>query len=140
VIQPPSYLLDTHALFWHLTGVRKLPAAVRAVFEKAAAGQAILIVSHVVLAELFYVMQKHSQPHAFSATLSRLQASQAYRIEPLTVDDLAKLPEFTDIPEMHDRLIAVQGARLGAVLVTKDGALQKSTHVDWLWAKAKRQL
>ena len=34
---------------------------------------------------------------------------------------------------MHDRLIAIQAVRLGAVLVTRDRTIQASPQVRWVW-------
>jgi PIN domain nuclease of toxin-antitoxin system len=40
------------------------------------------------------------------------------------------LPE---IPEMHDRLIALAAKRLGATIITKDKTIQASPHVKCHW-------
>lgn len=49
----PLYAIDTHALYWHFSLARPMPERVKSVFAQAQAGQAQLVVSHLVLAELF---------------------------------------------------------------------------------------
>lgn len=129
----PLYALDTHALYWHLTACRPLPDTVRDLFAQAQAGGIRLAVSHIVLAELFYVLNKYGQQASFIGFMARLRQSPAYRLERLVLDDLLQLPAFAEIPEMHDRLIAIQARRLGATLVTRDPMLQASPNVRWIW-------
>jgi len=52
------YLIDTHALHWHWANPAKLPPKVRVIFSEANAGETRLIVSFVVLLELFYLYKK----------------------------------------------------------------------------------
>jgi hypothetical protein len=100
---------------------------------EARAGRAILIVSHIVLAELFFLLRKLQRTDEFIPLVSRLQTSPCYRLEPLVIDDIAQIPNYPEITEMHDRLIAIQTNRLGATLVTKDGNIQASPQVRWIW-------
>lgn len=82
----------------------------------------------IAIAELFFLLRKHREESRYGVLLARLEApGSGYRIEPITADDLRQLPDFADIPEMHDRLIAIQAARLGATVITKDKELQAST-------------
>ncbi len=96
---PAVYSLDTHVLFWHLAGTGPLSAAARDLFIEAAAGRVTLVVSHIVLAELFYVFQKHGQSDLFAPTLAQLEASPAYRIEGLVLDVCASSPNIRKSPK-----------------------------------------
>lgn len=49
---------------------------------------------------------------------------------PLFLENLASMPE---IPEMHDRLLAIATNRLDATIVTRDPIIQASPQVKWLW-------
>jgi len=129
----PVYLIDTHALYWYMTNNPRLPKRVQDIFDDAEAGRSSLLISHIVLAELFYVLKKHKQADHFLGLVGRMQSSAAYRMEPLAFEDVLELPNFDDVPEMHDRLIAIQAKRLGAVVVTKDKELQDCSQVRWLW-------
>ncbi len=127
------YFLDTHALYWHLVAPHKLGAAAVCAFDEGGKGAASLIVSHVVLAELFYLFKKHGEESIYHPLLNQLEASPAYTIDALNLDDMRSLSNITDIPEMHDRLIAIQVPRLGAVNVTKDATIQASQHTRSIW-------
>jgi hypothetical protein len=54
-----------------------------------------------------------------------------YRIEPLLTDDLRRLHDFTEIPEIHDRLIAIQAIKLITITIGKFETLRGSPpHFD----------
>ena len=129
----PLYVPDTHALYWHFEKSVKLSTTARGIFDEAYAGRAVLVVSHIVLAELFYLLQKHKKATAFGSVLSAMEGSPVYRTEGITLDDVRSLDVVSDIPEMHDRLIAIQARRLGATVVTTDPELRASAHVKCVW-------
>lgn len=129
----PLYLPDTHTLYWHITGSSRLSSTARDAFSRAQSGEAVLIASPVVLAELYWVLRKQGADPAFASLARRLLASPAYRFEPLTAEDILALPSWEEIPEMHDRLVAIQASRFGAVLVTRDASLQASSKVQTIW-------
>jgi PIN domain nuclease of toxin-antitoxin system len=130
---PNLFSLDTHAVYWQIVDQSRLSPAALGVFMDGGLGRAVLIVSHVVIAELFYLFQKHRQSALYPAFIHRIELSPMYRVEPIVLEDLRQMASFSSVPEMHDRLIAIQAARLGAVLVTKDRSLQASPQVKWLW-------
>jgi PIN domain nuclease of toxin-antitoxin system len=129
----PVFAIDTHALYWHLTNAPNLSPKARQVFAEAQKGLAILAIPHVVLAEFFYLLQKQGKANLFKTFIDSAELSPVYTLEAVTLADLRHLPSFSEIPEMHDRLIAIVAARLNATLVTKDPALHASPHVQWLW-------
>ena len=102
-------------------------------FGDASAGRAVIVVSHIALAELYFLFQKYKQPHLFKPMVARMQSSRAFRLEALTLGDLEELPSFAEIPEMHDRLIAIQAKRLGATIITIDPSIRSSPQVSCLW-------
>jgi len=116
----PLFCLDTHAVYRRRVASPKLSAAAAQVFDDGIHGKAILIVSCVVVAELFYLLQKHGEVGLFAPMLADFQTFPYYRLEPLAVSDLGALGSIPEIPEMHDRLLALAGKRLGATIVTKD--------------------
>ncbi len=129
----PTYMLDTHALYWHLYERPKLSQAARQAIDEGEAGTASLLVSHVALAELFFLLTKVARQADFPAILSALHANLNYRMEPIVLHDIEKLAVVTNVPEMHDRLLVAATNRLGAVLITKDPLIQSSGQVQWLW-------
>ena len=129
----PRFCLDTHAIYWRRIASPKLSAAAAQVYQDGVNGKAILIVPYLVVAELFYLLQKHGQPALFAPMLADFQTLPYYRLEPLTLADLAGLDSIPEIPEMHDRLIALAAKRLGAVMVTKDATIHACSQVKCLW-------
>jgi PIN domain nuclease of toxin-antitoxin system len=129
----PLFCLDTHAIYWRRIASPKLAPAAAQAFEDAVHGKAILIVPYVVVAELFYLLQKHGEARLFAPLLADLQTFPYYRLEPMALGDLAALDSMTEIPEMHDRLIALAAKRLGATIVTKDATIQACPQVKCIW-------
>jgi len=129
----PFSCLDTHAVYWRRIASPKLSAAATQVFEDGIQGKAILIVHYVVVAELYYLLQKQGQVDLFTPMLADFQTFPYYRLEPLTLADLAALDSIPEIPEMHDRLIVIAAKRLGATIVTKDKTIQACPQVNCLW-------
>jgi predicted nucleic acid-binding protein len=102
------------------------------VFDDGVQGRATHIVSYVVVAELFYLLQKQGGVGLFAPLLADFQTLPYYRLEPLGLSDLAALDSIREIPEMHDRLIALAAKRLGATIVTKDSMIQACQQVKCL--------
>lgn len=125
--------MDTHAIYWRRTGSPKLSAAAAQVFDDGEQGKATLIVPYVVVAELFYLLEKQGQSDLFAPLVADFQTLPYYRLEPLALSDLAALDSMPEISEMHDRLIALAAKRLGATIVTKDSVIQACQQVNSLW-------
>lgn len=133
-MSPPAvFCVDTHAIYWRRTASPKLSARAAQVFDDAVQGKATLVVSFIVVAELFYLLQKRGESSLFAPLLADFQTFPYYRLEPLTLSDLAALDSMPEIPEMHDRLLALAAKRLDATIVTKDSTIQASPQVKWLW-------
>ena len=126
------YLIDTYALYWHLTEPSKLSDAVQQIFEEAYRGNCTLIVSPIVLLELYAVIRKWSASVDFEAELAHL-GQEPYQIEPISVDDLRLLDRLIAIPELHDRLINATAVRLGILVVTKDATIRAAAVVESIW-------
>lgn len=129
----PLFCIDTHAIYWRRTASPKLSAAAAQVFDDGVQGKTALIVPYVVVAELFYLLEKQNQEGLYAPLLADFQMLPYYRLEPLAVPDLAALDSMPEIPEMHDRLIALAAKRLGATIVTKDSTIQACQQVKSLW-------
>jgi predicted nucleic acid-binding protein len=55
----PFYVVDTHALIWYLLNDKKLSSRAKTIFQAAEQNQAILIVSAIVMAELYFANVKN---------------------------------------------------------------------------------
>jgi len=119
-------------LFWYLADPGRLSVAARRVFDAAHSGDAVLVLSPIVLLELYGVVRKVRAPVDFRTELTSFERPP-YRIEPITVEDLRLLDELDAIPELHDRLISATAVRLGAVVVTRDPEIHNCALVKSLW-------
>jgi hypothetical protein len=74
---PVLYLLDTHAIYWHLIASPKLSAPAAAAIASATTGSAVLIFHHIALAELFWLLRKQGQSALLHSCRPRNQARLA---------------------------------------------------------------
>ena len=84
------FVSDAHALAWYLTGDSRLGPRAAQVFRDCAAGNDVIIVPSIVLAELMYVAERGRVPISFEATLSALESGDNYEVAAL---DLVVLRE-----------------------------------------------
>ncbi|MFN3761928.1 MAG: type II toxin-antitoxin system VapC family toxin [Anaerolineae bacterium] len=125
-------VVDTHALFWYLVGSPKLSDQGKQVFEKAFAGEITLILSPIVLLELYGLIRKVGAPIDFRAELALFERPP-FHIEPITVDDLRLLDLLDPIPELHDRLIAAVALRLNVPILTRDPLIRACAGITGIW-------
>ena len=87
------YVVDTNALYWYLTGDKKLTPDAKAIFEAAKEGQTRLCISVISLAELYWILQKKPLAQTFAQIYRDLKATPFFEfigLEPEQVLDLAK--------------------------------------------------
>lgn len=72
----PFYVVDTHALIWYLLNDKKLSSRAKAIFQAAEQNQTILIVSAIVMAELYLVVPQNSVEWQKGSSLARLLSPQ----------------------------------------------------------------
>jgi predicted nucleic acid-binding protein len=92
-----------------------------------------LIIHPVVLAEFYWLLKKQGLQSNFQAYLRFVLANPIYRFETILPDDLSRLDDFDEIPEMQDRLIAIVAERLGATIITRDPLIRGSPKAKCLW-------
>jgi PIN domain nuclease of toxin-antitoxin system len=129
----PVYVVDTHALIWYLTLNKRLSPFADQVFEAAERNETQIVISVIVLAELFYANKKWKLSLDFATVLSDLKNKSAYRIVPLQPHDILDFDQDAAVPEMHDRIIAGLARRLSAPLLTSDAAIVAAGIVRVVW-------
>lgn len=129
----PLYTLDTHALLWYLIGDKKLSRTARLVFESANHGDTGLIVPSIVIAELYYVNQRHNHFQSFAATFRSLSESSFVYFVDFRADDVVDFDIDVAVPEMHDRIITGVARRLGTPLITRDPMIVASGLIQTIW-------
>ena len=113
-------IADSHALFWLISGSKKLSKKAREILAEASR----IIVPTIVLLELLYILQKYGQEDKFSTLLSELTRDR-YLVYPI---DLALVKECAKVEknlEMHDRLIVACARVFGSPIVSKDKEIRK---------------
>jgi len=120
-----SVVTDTQALVKFMTGKKVINDKCHQAFLSADRGESTVIIPAVVLMEVLYLFEKNR----ISVDLLRIEdllKSQNYQCEPLTLEILKSASEITDIPELHDRLIAATARHLDLPLITNDPVIRAS--------------
>jgi PIN domain nuclease of toxin-antitoxin system len=129
----PFYVVDTHALIWYLLNDKKLSQRAKTIFQAAEQNQTILVISAIVVAELYYANVKNKWFPDFAKLYADITGKPFVRFMPV---DHTHIPDFmqdTAVPEMHDRIIAGVARRLGAPLMTSDPLITEAAIVKTVW-------
>ena len=129
----PTFVVDTHTLFWYFGHPHRLSPAADAVFRLAATGGAHIIVPAIVIAEFYYLTLKAGSPVLPSTVLDLISRSAEFIFSELGQTQLEAMEQVTGVPEMHDRLIAAEGLVHQAPIITRDTALRTSGIVKVVW-------
>ena len=129
----PIYVVDTHALIWYLTNDNKLGKQATEIFAAAERGETRLVVSAVVVAEMYYANRKNNWFADFNATYRQLRAKPYFRLYPFNSDHVLDFDKDVMVPEMHDRIIAGLARRIGAPLLTTDPQITAAKLTPIIW-------
>lgn len=127
------YILDTHALVWHLTGDARLGEAARRVIEDE---NSLLVVPVIVLAEAKHIADRKRIPMPFGEILQAVVDSPQCTVFPLDIFTVAHLPAHLDI---HDSLIVATALHCReffseeVAILTNDIAITESGLVPTAW-------
>ena len=132
-----KYIVDTHALIWHLEGNKLLGAAAKSVIDDPASQ---LVLPIIALAEAVFVVEKgRTAIPSMNDLLNDVRTDARIEIVPLTEEILNESISLTAIPEIHDRLIVATGVYLRSQgenikILTKDNEIVLSSILDVTWA------
>jgi predicted nucleic acid-binding protein len=113
------YVPDTQALVKFMMSKKVINDASHTAFLAADRGEGTIIIPAVVLMEVLYLFEKNKIPVGLLHA-EDLMESDNYRFEPLSLEILKAGSEITDIPELHDRLIAATAKYLDLPIITND--------------------
>lgn len=133
MIIEPLYVVDTNALIWHLSNDRRLSGAARAVFAAAERGETRLVLSAVVIAELFYADRKFNLFSDFASLFRRIQQAPHFRLIAFEASHVLDFAGDDAAPEMHDRIIAGLARRLNAPVLTSDARITSAGVAKIAW-------
>lgn len=126
-----DYVTDTQALVKFMMGKKVINEKTHQAFLSADKGEATIIIPAIVLMEILYLFEK-SRININILQIEDLLKSRNYQFEPLGFEILRKASEITDIPELHDRLIAATARYLDIPILTNDPLIQQSKFVKKL--------
>jgi len=112
---------------------RKRGAVAKSIFEAVESGRAVIYVPGLVFAEILYLSEKRRIAASLSDVADYLAQYSGCREYPLSLAVIQAATQITDIPELHDRLIAGTARLLDLELMTNDPQIQTSVAVRTIW-------
>lgn len=127
-----EYVTDTMALVLHLEN-RRSSQAVKSIFDSADKDKTTIHIPAMEFAEILYLTERRRISLNFLDLEKHLKKFPDYRESPMTLEIVINGLKITDVPELHDRLIASTASHLGLKLITNDPRIQASRFVDTVW-------
>ena len=127
------FVIDTHALFFHLVDPDKLGATARTQFGRFDNGEVTFLIPWIVIAELFWLAKKRSANMDFGAEFQRLQDHPQVVFVGLDSEQVLNFPKLDKVTEMHDRIIVGVAYKFGIPLLTRDQNIRDSDYVTTIW-------
>ena len=127
-----EYVTDTMALILHLEN-RKSSQSVNEIFDSADSGKTTIYIPTMVFAEILYLAEKRRISLNLHEVEKHIKNFQNYKEVPLSFEIIQNAQQITDIPELHDRLIASTASFLNLALITNDPKIESSKFVNTIW-------
>ncbi|MBI3923023.1 MAG: PIN domain-containing protein [Armatimonadetes bacterium] len=127
-----EFVADTIAVVLRLEK-RKMGPTAQSIFASAEAGDATIFIPGLVFAEVLYLSEKRRISISLTDVADYLIRFPPCTEIPLSFDIVQCASTITDVPELHDRLIAATARKLNVALITNDAALQSSAFVNTVW-------
>jgi len=128
-----TFVADTHALAWFIAEDSRLSPLAHEVLSAAEVGDAQVLVSTLVLAELTYIAQRQRVPVGMEEVMARLEAGDGFAIVPFDLPTFQRLLELPSHWDIHDRIIAATAKLYEATLISRDTMLRDSAIIKVLW-------
>lgn len=112
---------------------RRLPSTVKNHFIDAEQYVTQLFIPAITLSEIGYLSEKGRINTSLKAVEKLLEHYSSFQVIPLSFEIVNTAFEITDIPELHDRLIAGTAKHLNLPLLTNDPIIAKSKVLKTLW-------
>lgn len=125
-----KYVIDTQAIIKYLNGDKVISDNADKILKKADEGKNIIIIPSAVIFEIGYLYEKRRIPFSITDIEGIVGNSINYIEEKLSIEIIKSAFEISDIPELHDRLIAGTARYLGLPLITNDPVILKSSFVE----------
>jgi PIN domain nuclease of toxin-antitoxin system len=129
----PLYVTDRHSLYWYLTTDKKLSKRASGIFDAAERAETQIVISAIVIAELYWLNKKWRSFDDFGALYHELRNRPEFLFVPLRPEEVLDFDKASTVPEMHDRIIAGLARRLGAPLITVDPLITAAGVAEIVW-------
>lgn len=126
------YVADTMALVLRIEK-RRMPPRAKTIFEQAERKFATIYVPGMVMAEIGYLAEKERIDTSLDDVKAYLAQFEGIVEFPIQLEAVQRAFEITDIPELHDRLIAGTARLLDCEVVTNDPKIIASAFVRTVW-------
>ncbi|GAB3571572.1 hypothetical protein GCM10027578_30080 [Spirosoma luteolum] len=127
-----QYVTDTMTIVLYLSK-RKLPLRVKQLFQSADLCLSSITIPAFVAVEISFLSAKGRIDMSLTDLQQHIDKYPSYRFEPLTMSVIEASFPITDIPELHDRLVAATGRLLSVPVITNDPDITASAFVDAVW-------
>lgn len=127
-----KYVTDTMAIVIRLEK-RKLPAKVKQLFEKAEHGEMEIYIPAIVFAELGYLSEKGKIDISLDNVKDYCNKYPSIKEKETTLNTIINTFQISDIPELHDRIIAGTALELNHPIITNDTVIANSRFVTTIW-------
>ena len=127
-----EFVTDTIGLVLRIER-RRLSKEVKSIFDSVEFGSSIVYVPAIVFAEILYLSEKQRIHTSIDEVEDYLKKYPNYKEYSLNFAVIQSASEITDIPELHDRLIAATARHLDRELITNDSVIQVSAFVKTVW-------
>ena len=124
-----KYVIDTQTLVSYMGKRKGINKKATTILERADRGESIVIIPAVVIFEIGYLNEKKRIPVSIHDVEKIIAMAVNYQEEKLSIEIIKATFEITDIPELHDRLIAGTGRYLDVPVITNDPVILKSKYV-----------
>jgi len=128
-----SAVTDTHALLWWFTESPKLGARAFQCYEKCEAGEFIILIPTIVIAEALSIFDKKRILFDFKRLFKHINESENFVLVPLDYPILQQMVDLKDMPELHDKIILSTAKHLDLPIITKDKRMQDFPNVKTIW-------
>jgi predicted nucleic acid-binding protein len=128
----PTFVIDTVGLVLHLEK-RKLKPASKDILHQAESGQATIFIPAMVFAEILYLSERERISVSLKDVVDYVNKQRGFVEYPRDANVINAAQQITDIPELHDRLIAATAKVAGTKLITNDLKIETSTFVQTIW-------
>jgi predicted nucleic acid-binding protein len=128
-----DYLADTVAVVRHLRKHPALGPRAAQILRGADAGGHHVYLSAITLMEVLYLSEAKRVDVRLDELIEYVSGSVNYEIVPVNADVVLAAAEVDDVPELHDRIIVGTAKWLRVPILTGDGIISESRHVQTIW-------